>query len=105
MQSRIIDDEIEALKNKLNELEKAKEAKEIYNNKNDINKNFDILNNSINNRIKSVKEDSYSKSCIVAKFIDKDMIDPLQAIFNILSILNDKLNKLENDENTKKSSN
>ena len=42
-----------------------------------------------------VREDRYGKSCIVAKFIDKDMIDPLDAIYNILVIMNNKIDKLE----------
>ena len=85
--------EIEALKNKLVQLENAK--KDFNETKTDINKNFEILNQAIDSRRKKVDGNRYSKSCIVAKFIDRDMIDPLQAIYNILSIMNNRLNELE----------
>lgn len=60
------------------------------------NDNLNILLHSVNTRKAQVATNDYSKSCIVAKFIDKDMIPPLQSIFDMLKDLNNRVQALEN---------
>jgi len=89
------DTEIETLKQRLEELESNKKAVQEYNEKIDVNKNLEIVRQGIVTREEKVIKNNYSKTCIVAKFIDKDMIPPLQAIYNILHTFNERLDKLE----------
>ncbi|ARF12586.1 hypothetical protein Klosneuvirus_8_10 [Klosneuvirus KNV1] len=92
--------EIEILKKKLADLESQKKSNDEYNNRTDVNLNLQILQNAVNTRTEQVKRNDYSKACIVAKFIDRDMIEPLQSIHNILQTLNDRIEKLENQGTT-----
>ena len=41
------------------------------------------------------KRDRYSKSCIAAKFIDREMIPILESIYNLFNIVNNKIDVLE----------
>ena len=75
--------ELDKKKNEMLEISK-------YNETRNVSKNLDILEDAIETRKTHVQARSYySKSCIVAKFIDKDMIDPLQAIYNLLFTFNE----------------
>lgn len=76
--------EIQNLKNELINLEK---------NKNDINRNLDIIKAEINSdEYRSYKCDG---SYIVTKNQDIDMLPQLQAIYNVLVSMNNKINDLE----------
>jgi len=91
--------EIQNLKNKLIDMEK---------NKIDINRNLDIIQTGINgggyNRGSYEYSGSYGYdgSYIVTKKQDIDMITQLQAIHNILVVMNNKINDLEKRTNTQK---
>jgi hypothetical protein len=92
-----IDTEIAQTRDKLNKLEKEKQEQTALREMNDIKLNLDILSNAIKKREDKVKADRYSKSCIAAKFIDRDMIDPMTAIYNILQNLDTRIKILENN--------
>ena len=77
------------------QLEQQKKDLEENQRKNDCDKNLQIVKNAYENRNQKVKDNRYSKSCIVAKFIDQDMVEPLEAIYNLLSNMNNRLIKLE----------
>ena len=92
-----IDKTIEELQSKLNELQRIKMEQKEHEKKNDVEKNLDAVKDAYEHRKEKVSRDRYSKSCIVAKFIDRDMIGPLEAIYNVLNNLNDRIAKLEED--------
>lgn len=49
------------------------------------------------------KNNRYSKkSCIAAKFIDKELVAPLEAIYNLLANINNRLLILEQIDNAGK---
>lgn len=87
--------EIECLTKRLAELESQKQIKEEDNKRVDVNGNLKTLKKAIDMRSEQVHKNNYSKSCIVAKFIDRDMIEPLQSIYNLLQTLNERIYKLE----------
>lgn len=90
-----LDSEIDVLKNKIIELENRKQKEKEHNEKNNIYFNLDIIQSGIDHRTNKVNTDNYSKSCISNKFIDQIMIPQLQAIHNILVVLNERIDKLE----------
>jgi hypothetical protein len=63
--------------------------------------NLDIIRHSIDDRKTRVKQDRQCCSSTDATIIDRDMIPPLQAIYDLLHIMNERLNKLEDDISTK----
>ncbi len=94
--SMALQEEIDFLRIKLAELEsKKQELIEKDRMNKEISNNLAILNQAIKTREEQVKKNDYSKSCIVAKFIDRDMIPPLQAIYDILKALNERIGMLE----------
>lgn len=95
-----LENEIETLKNKLIELENKKQKETEHNKKTNVNLNLDIIQKGIDERTEKVKRDSYSKSCIVAKFQDMKMIPELQAIHNLFTTLNERIDNLEKTNNT-----
>lgn len=90
-----LENEIITLKKRLQELENKKRDEIKYNEKRDVNKNLAIINTGIEERKDKVKNNHYSKSCIVAKFIDNDMVPQLEAIYNLLETFDERLEKLE----------
>lgn len=88
-------EKIKELKIQQKELEKKiKYEKEMFI-KNDSNINIDILRNELKRREYDQKSNNYSKSCIVAKFIDRDMIPVLTSTVNLFEIMEKKIKKLE----------
>ncbi len=98
MNSNNVDDEILKVNEKLNELKKIKKDMEEINKLNNTANNLEIIKNSIEKRKDKVKNKNYStKYCMVAYHIDKEMIDPLEAIYNVLFSLDNRLKILEDD--------
>jgi hypothetical protein len=93
-----INKSIVELRTRLGQLQLQKIELEANNKKNDCDKNLQIIKNAYEKRTQKVKENHYSKNCIVAKFIDKDMVEPLEAIYDILININDRLTELENSK-------
>lgn len=90
-----LENEIESLRNKLIELENKKQKEHEYNEKNNIEMNLNIIQKGIDEKTYKVNANRYSKSCVVSKFHDQELIPQLQAIHNILTVLNKKVNDLE----------
>jgi hypothetical protein len=88
-------EEIEQLKLRILELEKQeKEKYEIYI-KTSIDHNFNIINNLLDEKKTAINNNKYSKSVPLAKYYDQELVTHLEAIYNILQILDNRLNKLE----------
>ena len=87
--------EIQDLKLKLKQLEQFKTEQDENKRKNNCNDNLSTIKKAYESRMDKVKCNRYSKSCVVAKFIDRDMVEPLEAIHNVLNNLNERLINLE----------
>jgi hypothetical protein len=95
-----ITEEIQQLQLKLNELEKQKkekEEKEEDNKKTSISFNFEVINNLLNEKKTAITNNRYSKSISLARYYDQELVTHLEAIYNILQVFNEKLDKLENN--------
>ena len=88
-----MDEQIKKLQNRIYELEKQKKEKEEldYLSKNNIDFNFNILDKIIINK-KNGAHVGYE-----TKEMRDELVERLEAIFNILTILNSRLSKLENN--------
>lgn len=94
-----ITEEIQQLQLKLNELEKQKKEKEENDKKTSIDYNFGVINNLLNEKKTKITNNRYSKSVPLARYYDQELVTHLEAIYNILQVLNERLDKLENNNN------
>jgi hypothetical protein len=92
-----IAEEIQQLQLKLNELEKQKKEKEGNDKKKSIDYNFGVINNLLNEKKTKIANNNYSKSIPLAKYYDEQRVLYLDAIYNILQVFNERLDKLENN--------
>ena len=86
-----IENEITLLKQRLNELEKKKEENEEYKKINSLDYNFNVLENIIIDKKKSISMNQYRKSVSISTSIDQKIVIHLESIYNILKILAKKL--------------
>ena len=92
-----ITDEIQQLQLRILQLEKQKkEEEECLSKKESLNYNFQIINNVINDKKTAVKKNIYCKSVQLARYNDLLLVKHLEAIYNILHILDDRLSDIEN---------
>ena len=94
-----ITEEIQQLQLKLNELEKQKKEKEENDKKTSIDYNFGVINNLLNEKKTAITNNRYSKSVPLARYYDQELVTHLEAIYNILQVFNERLDKLENNNN------
>jgi len=92
-----ITEEIQQLHLKLNELEKQKKEKEENDKKTSIDYNFGVINNLLNEKKTAITNNRYSKSIPLARYYDQELVTHLEAIYNILQVFNERLDKLENN--------
>jgi len=60
-----------------------------------LNQNFKILNDLLEIKKKVITENKYTVANIQNRYHDQEMMIQLDAIYNILQIMDDRLNKLE----------
>ena len=92
-----ITEEIQQLQIKLNELEKQKKENEENNKKTSISYNFEVINNLLIEKKTAITNNRYSKSVPLARYYDQELVTHLEAIYNILQVFNERLDKLENN--------
>ena len=93
----IVNDEIQQLQLRILELEKQKkktEEEEILK-KESLEHNLKIISDELNKKQNSIKNNKYCKSVPLARFYDEELVRHLEATYNILKILNDRLSVLE----------
>ena len=91
-------DEIQLLQLRILELEKQKkEAEECLNIKESIDYNFMIISDVLKNKKISIKNNKYTKSSTISKILDQELIRHLEAIYNILHILDNRISDLEDN--------
>lgn len=90
-----ISEEIQQLQLKILELEKIKKEKDENDKKSPITNNFKIIDDLLIEKKLKIIKNNYSKSVPLARFYDEERVKYLEAIYNILQILNERLIKLE----------
>lgn len=92
-----ITEEIQQLQLRIVELEKQKKEKEKdeSDKKTSITHNFNIINDVLTEKKTQINTNNYSKSVPLARYYDQQLVTRLDAVYNILQIIDERLNKLE----------
>ena len=91
-----VTEEIQQLQLRILELEKEKEKKEKdENDKNILDLNFNVIDDVLSKTKNSINNNRYSKSVPLARYYDQELVRHLEAIYNILQIVDERLKKLE----------
>jgi hypothetical protein len=88
-------EEIQQLQLRILELEKQKKETEENNKKSSLDYNFNVINDVLTQKKKNITDNRYSKSVPLARFYDEELVNHLEAVYNILQILDNRLKKLE----------
>jgi len=88
-----ITEEIQQLQLRILELEK--QQKDESTKKTSIHHNFKVLNDILNEKKTAINNNRYSKSVPLARYYDQELVTHLEAIYNILQIVDERLKKLE----------
>lgn len=91
-----VSEEITKLQLRIIELEKQQQIENESLNKNSICHNFTIITDLLTEKKTSIKNNRYSKNVPLARYYDEELVTHLEAIYNILQILDARLSKIEN---------
>jgi len=85
--------------NEMEQFEREKKIKEEKEKENQqkiaINNNFKILKDLIIIKTTAITNNNYSSSTPLARYYDQELVTHLDSIYNILQIMDERLNKLE----------
>ena len=90
-----ITEEIQQLQLRLLELEKQQKEKDESDKKVSIDHNFNVINNVLTEKKTAINNNRYSKSVPLARYYDQELVTHLEAIYNILQIVDEKFKKLD----------
>ena len=90
-----VTEEIQQLQLRILELEKQKQKKEESDKKTSIEHNFKVINDVLTEKKTAINNNRYSKSVPLARYYDQELVTHLEAIYNILQIVDKRLKKLE----------
>ena len=90
-----VTEEIQQLQLRILELEKQKKEKDESDKKTSIDHNFNVINDVLTEKKISINNNRYSKSVPLARYYDQELVTHLEAIYNILQIVDERLKKLE----------
>jgi glycine/serine hydroxymethyltransferase len=88
-------EEIQQLQIRILELEKQQKEKDEFHKKSSLDHNFNVINDVLIEKKKSIINNKYSKSVPLARYYDQELVTHLEAIYNILQILDNRISKLE----------
>ena len=88
-------EEIQELQLRILELEKQKKEKDEIDKKTSINHNFKVINNVLTEKKNAINANRYSKSVPLARYYDQELVTHLEAIYNILQNVDERLKNLE----------
>jgi hypothetical protein len=86
-----VHEEIEQTQLKILNLERQQNVKDT---KSSIHYNFNVINDVLNAKKNSIDTNRYSGAQL-ARYYDQELVTHLEAMYNILQILDDRLSKLE----------
>jgi len=87
--------EIQQLQLRIVELEKQKKERQENDNKISIHHNFNVINDLLTKKKTAITNNRYSKSVPLARYYDQELVTHLEAVYNILQIVDERLKKLE----------
>ena len=90
-----VTEEIQQLQLRILELEKQKNEKDESDKKTSIDHNFKVINDVLTEKKTAINNNRYSKSVPLARYYDQQLVTHLEAIYNILQIVDERLKKLE----------
>jgi hypothetical protein len=90
-----VTEEIQQLQLRILKLEKQKKEKDESDKKTSIDINFKVINDVLTEKKTAIDKDKYSKSVPLARYYDQQLVTHLEAIYNILQIVDERLKKLE----------
>ena len=90
-----VTEEIQQLQVRILELEKQKKEKDECDKKTSIEHNFTVINDVLTEKKTAINNNRYSKSVPLARYYDQELVTHLEAIYNILQIVDERLKKLE----------
>jgi hypothetical protein len=90
-----VTEEIQQLQLRILELEKQKKEKDESDKKTSIEHNFKVINDVLTVKKTAIINNRYSKSVPLARYYDQQLVTHLEAIYNILQIVDERLKKLE----------
>jgi hypothetical protein len=90
-----VTEEIQQLQLRILELEKQKKEKDESDKKTSIDHNFNVINDVLTEKKTAIDNNRYSKSVPLARYYDQQLVTHLEAIYNILQIVDERLKKLE----------
>ena len=90
-----VPEEIQQLQLRILELEKQKKEKNESDKKTSIDHNFKVINDLLTEKKTAINNNRYSKSVPLARYYDQELVTHLEAIYNILQIVDERLKKLE----------
>ena len=90
-----VTEEIQKLQVRILELEKQKKEKDESDKKTSIDHNFKVINDVLTEKKTAINNNRYSKSVPLARYYDQELVTHLEAIYNILQIVDERLKKLE----------
>jgi hypothetical protein len=90
-----VTEEIQQLQVRILELEKQKKEKDESDKKTSIEHNFTVINDVLTEKKTAINNNRYSKSVPLARYYDQELVTHLEAIYNILQNVDERLKKLE----------
>jgi len=91
----LITEEIQQLQLRILELEKEQKKKDEIDKKTSIDHNFNVINDVLEKKKRSISNSISSKKVPLARYYDQQNVTQLEAIYNILQILDQRLKKIE----------
>ena len=90
-----VTEEIKQLQLRMLELEKQKKEKDESDKKTLINYNFKVIDDLLTEKKSAINNNKYSKSVPLARYYDQELVTHLEAIYNILQNVDERLRKIE----------
>ena len=90
-----ITEEIQQLQLRILELEKQQKEKDESDKNTSIENNFKVINDVLTEKKTAINNNRYSKSVPLAGYYDEQLVRRLEAIYNILQIVDERLKKIE----------
>ena len=90
-----VTEEIRQLQLRILELEKQQKEKDEIDKKTSIDHNFKVINDVLTEKKTAISNNRYSKSVPLARYYDQELVTRLEAVYNILQIVDERLKKLE----------
>ena len=90
-----VSEEIQQLQLRILELEKQQKEKNENDKKTSIDHNFNVINDVLTEKKTKITNNRYSKSVPLARYYDQELVNHLEAVYNILHIIDERLKKIE----------